>query len=56
VIHTINTMRREQGFALTDRIKVWVPDEDLLRYADRIKEETLAVSVELGPELRIEKA
>jgi isoleucyl-tRNA synthetase len=56
VIHTINTLRREQGFALTDRIKVWVPDEDLLRYADRIKEETLAVSVELGPELRIEKA
>ena len=48
-------MRREAGLELTDRIHLWIPDEDLLAYADRIKEETLAVSVEPG-ELRLEKA
>ncbi len=56
LIHTLNAMRREAGLELTDRIRVWIPDEDLLAYAERLKEETLAVSVELGPELRIEKA
>jgi isoleucyl-tRNA synthetase len=55
LIHTVNAMRREAGLDLTDRIRVWIPDEALLAYADRIKEDTLAVSVEPG-ELRIEKA
>jgi isoleucyl-tRNA synthetase len=53
--HTVNTMRKEAGLALTDRIRLWIPDEDLIAFAERIKEETLAVSVELGPELRLEK-
>ncbi len=56
VVHTINAMRREAGLELTDRIRVWVPDEALLRHADWIAQETLAVSVEGGDELRVEKA
>jgi isoleucyl-tRNA synthetase len=55
LIHTVNAMRREAGLDLTDRIKLSIPDEDLLAYADRIKEDTLAVSVERG-ELSLEKA
>ena len=48
-------MRREAGLELTDRIRLWIPDEDLLPYAELIETETLAVGVELG-ELRLEKA
>jgi isoleucyl-tRNA synthetase len=55
LIHQLNQMRREAGLELTDRIRVWVPDEDLLAYADQIARETLAVSVERG-DLRIDKA
>ncbi len=55
LIHRLNQMRRDAGLELTDRIRIWIPDQDLLAYADQIKRETLATSVELG-ELRIEKA
>ena len=49
-------LRKETGLEITDRIRLWVPDEELLeRYADRLAAETLAVAVEPG-ELRIEKA
>jgi isoleucyl-tRNA synthetase len=55
-VHEVNVLRKETGLQITDRIKLWIPDEDLLdRYTDRLAAETLAVSVELG-ELRIEKA
>jgi isoleucyl-tRNA synthetase len=55
-VHEVNVLRRETGLDLTDRIRLWVPDEELVeRYADRLAGETLAVSVEPG-ELRIEKA
>ena len=55
-VHEVNVLRRETGLEITDRIKLWVPDEDLLdRYSERLAGETLAVSVEPG-ELRIEKA
>src|SRR5581483_4526347 len=54
-IHEVNVLRRESGLAITDRIKLWLPDAELVaRYADRLAQETLAVSVEVG-ELRIEK-
>jgi isoleucyl-tRNA synthetase len=56
LIHAVNAMRRSAGLELTDRIRLWIPEEDLLPYADRIKEETLAVSVEPGDELRLAKA
>ena len=48
LIHTLNGMRREQGLELTDRIAVTLPaaDEELLRHADWIKAEVLAVSIE----------
>jgi isoleucyl-tRNA synthetase len=59
LIHTVNTMRKDAGLELTDRIELAVPeaDADLLTHADWIARETLAVSVEAdGSELRIEKA
>ncbi len=49
LIHTLNTMRKEQGLELTDRISVRLPqaDADLVeRHADWIKAEVLAVSLE----------
>jgi isoleucyl-tRNA synthetase len=55
VIHQVNAMRRDAGLELTDRIRLWIPDEELLAYEERIREDTLAVSVEPG-ELRLEKA
>ena len=52
-IHEVNVLRRESGLAVTDRIKLWIPDEDLVAaYADRIKDETLAVELQVG-ELRL---
>ena len=59
LIHQINSMRKEQGFELTDRIKITLPaaQKDLLRHEDWIKEETLAVAIETnGSELQIAKA
>jgi isoleucyl-tRNA synthetase len=55
-IHEVNVLRKESGMELTDRIRLWLPDADLLdRFRDRLMQETLAVSVEPG-DLRIEKA
>jgi isoleucyl-tRNA synthetase len=47
LIHRLNTMRKEAGLALTDRIRVTLPeaDADLLQYADWIKEEVLATDI-----------
>ena len=61
LIHTVNTMRKEAGLELTDRIRLTLPDVDaaLLEHSDWIARETLAVSVDAGgdaAELRIEKA
>ena len=59
LIHHVNTVRREQGLELTDRIRLTIPraDEDVLQYAGWIARETLAVAVEAGdvPEPTIEK-
>ncbi len=55
-VHEVNVLRRETGLQLTDRIRLRVPDAELVeRYGERIAAETLATSVEVG-ELRIEKA
>jgi isoleucyl-tRNA synthetase len=55
-IHEVNVLRKESGLEITDRIRLWVPDEELLGiYADRLAAETLAVEVAPG-DLRIEKA
>ena len=49
LIHRLNAMRKEAGFELTDRIVVRLPqsDADLLAHADWIKNEVLAVELEL---------
>ena len=59
LIHAVNTMRKDAGLELTDRLRLTGPQDDraLLEHADWIARETLAVSVETdGEELRIDKA
>ena len=48
LIHRVNSMRKEAGLELTDRITLTLPasDEDLLSHADWIARETLAVNVQ----------
>jgi isoleucyl-tRNA synthetase len=50
LIHRINSMRKDAGLELTDRVNLTLPesDGDLLEHADWIARETLAVSVEVG--------
>ena len=55
VIHAVNTMRKDAGLEITDRIVLTLPAE-LAEHQDWIARETLAERVELGDELRIEKA
>jgi isoleucyl-tRNA synthetase len=49
LIHQLNTMRKEAGLALTDRIRVTLPeaDADLLAHAEWIKEEVLATEIRM---------
>jgi isoleucyl-tRNA synthetase len=60
LIHRVNAMRKEAGLELTDRIALSLPsgDDDLLAYADWIKAETLAVTLDAdgGGEPAIAKA
>ena len=48
LIHMLNSMRKEQGLELTDRIAVTLPPDhaDVLEHADWIKAEVLAVSID----------
>jgi isoleucyl-tRNA synthetase len=47
LIHQLNTMRKDAGLALTDRIRVTLPeaDADLLEHEAWIKEEVLATEI-----------
>jgi isoleucyl-tRNA synthetase len=59
LIHRVNSLRKERGLELTDRIVLTLPESDaeLLEHSDWIARETLAVSVEArGSELTLEKA
>jgi isoleucyl-tRNA synthetase len=59
LIHMVNTMRREAGLELTDRIRLTIPeaDADLLEHSDWIARETLAVAVAAdGSELALAKS
>jgi len=56
LIRAVQVLRKESGLEITDRIRVWIPDERLLEFSDRLAEETLATTVERGDELRLEKA
>ena len=53
LIHRVNSMRKEAGLELTDRIALTIggADDDLLAHKDWIAKETLAVSVEVGDTL-----
>jgi isoleucyl-tRNA synthetase len=48
LIHRVNSMRKDAGLELTDRISLTIPasDTDLLEHADWMARETLAVAVE----------
>jgi isoleucyl-tRNA synthetase len=55
-IHEVNVLRKDSGLDVTDRIRLWLPDADLIeRFSDRISAETLASELTLG-DLRLEKA
>ncbi len=59
LIHSVNSLRKEVGLELTDRIRLTLADADadLLDHRDWIARETLALSVEAnGSELALEKA
>ncbi len=56
LIHRVNTLRKEQGFELSDRIVLTVPEESLRAHEEWIKREVLAVDVKYGGELAAEKA
>ena len=60
LIHLVNTMRKEAGLGLSDRIVLTLPpsDRDLLVYRDWIAAEVLATSIDLGPvdQVSIERA
>jgi isoleucyl-tRNA synthetase len=51
LIHLVNTMRKEAGLGLSDRIRLSLPssDADLLVYRDWIAAEVLAVSIDIAP-------
>jgi isoleucyl-tRNA synthetase len=58
LIHAVNSMRKEAGLELTDRIRLTIPeaDADLLEHEEWIARETLAVSVAAdGAELGVAK-
>jgi isoleucyl-tRNA synthetase len=48
LIHRVNGMRKDAGLELSDRIVLTLPESEseLLDYAERIKQETLAVRIE----------
>ena len=50
LIHRVNTMRKEAGLELTDRISVTLPETegDVLVHAEWIQRETLALSIMTG--------
>jgi isoleucyl-tRNA synthetase len=59
LIHAVNSMRKETGLELTDRIRLTIPETaaDLLEHRDWVAKETLALWIDVaGDEIRIEKA
>ena len=60
LIRSIQTLRKESGFEITDRIRVTIPQSEdnkacLEKYADYIASQVLANEVTLGNELGVEK-
>ena len=55
-VHEVNVLRKDSGLEITDRIRLWLPEEELVeRFGERIRAETLAVELQVG-ELHLEKA
>jgi len=55
----VNSLRKETGLEITDRIRLTIPvaDSDLLEHEEWIARETLAVSVDArGDELALAKS
>ena len=60
LIRSIQTLRKESGFEITDRIRVTIPQSEenkacLEKYTDYIASQVLANEVTLGNELSVEK-
>jgi isoleucyl-tRNA synthetase len=58
LIHRVNTLRKEEGFELTDRIVLTVPaaQRELAdRHGEWIAREVLATSIDVGEALEIRK-
>ena len=60
LIRSIQTLRKDSGFEITDRIRVTIPQSDdnkacLEKYTDYIASQVLANEVTLGEELSVEK-
>jgi isoleucyl-tRNA synthetase len=59
LIRRVNTMRKDQGLELTDRIVLTLPEtesEVVERHGEWLKDEVLAVEIRLDGGVRIEKA
>jgi isoleucyl-tRNA synthetase len=58
LIHAVQRLRKDSGLEITDRIVLTLPEEarDLSGHEEWIKGETLAMRIEYGPVLAIEKA
>ena len=59
LIHAVNSLRKESGLEITDRIRLTIPEaaSDLLEHRDWIARETLAVSVHArGDEFALAKS
>jgi isoleucyl-tRNA synthetase len=57
LIHQLNTMRKDAGLELTDRIRVTLPETDaeLAQHEDWIKDEVLATEISFRDGVAIEK-
>jgi isoleucyl-tRNA synthetase len=59
LVHAANVLRKERGLEVTDRIVLTLPQSDaalLPEFEDRIKAETLAVEIRIGPALDLERS
>ncbi|HLX31914.1 MAG TPA: isoleucine--tRNA ligase [Gaiellaceae bacterium] len=59
LVHRVNSLRKEQGYELTDRIVLTVPEEMrglVEAHRDWISRDVLAAEIRVGDELRIEKS
>ncbi len=60
LIRSIQTLRKDSGFDITDRINVTIPESDdnrtcLSKFSDYIASQVLANSIQLGSELEVSK-